>query len=262
MKLSIKTKIGLIVFLLIVFFIVLNLINFSKDIKNFFYLISAPIQGIFWQTGEKVSDFFGVIFNIKELKEENEDFKLEIQKLNAKIIRLKEIEKENRILREALDIGLQKEFKKVLAQITGKNVAYDSIVINKGTRDGILKNMSVITQQKILIGRVSHIYDNFSKVMLVSNKNSVVPVKIQETEATAVGKTNLQIGLDKIPLESEIKDGDKVVTSGLGDFFPSGILMGYVRNIEKSGIDFFQQAEIQPAVNLREIRSVFVIIDF
>jgi rod shape-determining protein MreC len=254
MKLSAKIKIGLIVFLLIVFFLVLNLTGFSKDVKNFFYLVSAPIQGFFWQVGEKFSNFFE--------KDENENLKLEIQRLNAEIAKLKEIERENKILKEALDIGLQEEFKMVFAQITSKDVAQDSILINKGLNDGVLENMPVITQQRILLGKVIQTYDNFSRVMLISNKNSVIPINIENTEAMAVGKTNLQIGLDRIPLEAEIKEGDKVVTSGLGGFFPSGILIGYAKNIEKLGVEFFQRAQLQSVVDLREIRNVFIIINF
>jgi rod shape-determining protein MreC len=257
MKLSAKIKIGLIVFLLIVFFLVLNLTGFSKDVKNFFYLVSAPIQGFFWQAGEKFSNFFE--------KNENENLKLEIQRLNAEIAKLKEIERENKILREALDIGLQEEFKMVFAQITSKDVAQDSILINKGLNDGVLENMPVITQQKILVGKVDQVYDNFSRIMLISNKNSVIPVNIlniQKTEAMVIGKGGLQIGLDRIPLEAEIKKGDKVVTSGLGGFFPSGILIGYAKNIEKLGVEFFQRAQLQSVVDLREIRNVFIIINF
>jgi rod shape-determining protein MreC len=261
-KLSIKIKIGLAVFFLIIFFFVLNLTDFSKEVKNFFYLISAPIQNVFWQIGKGISDFFGTIFNIKELKNENKSLKLEIQELNARITQLKEIEKENKILRETLDIGLQKEFKLIFGQIVGKDIGRDSILINKGLKDGVLKNMPVITQQKILIGRIIEIYNDFSRVMLISHQDSAIPVSIENTDAITVGKNNFQAKVDHISSEAKIQDGSGVVTSGLGGIFPAGILIGYIKNIEKLGVELFQQADLQLAVDIRDIKNIFIIKDF
>ena len=268
MKIPQRTKIGIIIILLIVFFIILNLTGFSKDVKNFFYLVSAPIQKTFWEAGNRVSDFFETVSEIRNLKKENENLEFRIQELSAEIARLRDLEKENKVLREALDIDLQEEFKIVFAQITGKDIVQDSILINIGSKDGILKDMPVISPQKVLLGRISQIYDNFSRVMLVSNKESIFSVNIQgeavddTIEAVAKGKGNFQVKVDRIPLKAEIKRGDKVVTSALGGLFPSGILIGYIKNIERLGVELFQQAEIQPMIDIRELRYIFVITDF
>jgi len=89
MKLPSSFKIGLISVLLISFFIVLNLTGFSKEIKNFFYLISSPIQKTFWRAGDNMSDFFEAISQSKNLKKENEELKLKIQAFLAENIALK-----------------------------------------------------------------------------------------------------------------------------------------------------------------------------
>lgn len=268
---SINKKVIVIIILFIVFFIILNLTNLSNNVKNFFYLISAPIQRTFWLAGSGISDFFEAIANIENLQEKNKNLELKIQEINAKIARFRDIEKQNRILRETLDIGLQKEFDIVFAQIIGIDIRQDSILINKGSENGILKDMPVITQQRILLGKISDVYKNFSKVMLISDKESIVPVNIQHQkiddkliniEALAKGKGNFQIKLDRIPLENEIKNQSKIVTSVLGGFFPSGILIGYIKNIERLGVELFQRAEVQPAIDVRDINDVFIIISF
>lgn len=284
MRISPRTKISLIIILLVIFFIILNLFGFSQNIKNFFYFVSAPIQKTFWGAGDKVSDFF-------EVEERNEVLELKIQELSAEIARLKNLEKENRVLREALDIGLPKEFEIVFAEITSKTFTQDSILINIGSDDGILKNMPVISPQKILVGKISQVYDNFSRVMLVSNKESAFPINIQknlnniikennetiekykeynssllfkkeDVEAIIHGKGNFQVKINRIPLGVEIKENDRVVTSALGSLFPSGILIGYVKNIERLGVELFQRAEIRSAIDIIELRNVFVITDF
>jgi len=270
MKPFFKTKNVLIVVLLVVFLVVLNLTNFSKDLRNLFFLASEPIQKVFLLSGDKITDYFEAFFYVQKLQDKNEKFKLKIQELNAEIVNLRELKQENIVLREALNIGLQEEFKMVFVQIISKDIAQDSFIINKGLKDGLLENMPVITQQKILVGKVSQVYDNYSRVMLVSNKESVIPVNIQNqkeemlinTEAIMKGKENFQIELNYIPLEAEIKNGDNVVTSALGGFFPLGILIGYVKNVEILGVELFQKAEVQLPIDLREINYLFVITDF
>lgn len=223
MRLSPKLKIIIFSVLIIVFFLVLNLTFFGKGVKNFFYLISSPIQKWFWGAGDKVSDFFETITEIKDLKKDNEGLKLKIQELLSENISLKESKTENEILRKALDIGLEKEFKLTIAHITGINtdINPDFIFIDKGSKDNIVKDLPVITKQKMLVGRIGEVNNNFSKVILISNKESSFVGKITDTDifGEVNGKGNFKIFFERIPREKEIKDGDLVITTPLGRIF-------------------------------------------
>lgn len=268
MKLSPKLKIGAKLVLLIIFLVILNLTPVSKRVKNFFYFISSPIQKILWKTGDKASDFFETVANIKNLKKENEELKLKIQELLAKNAKIPELEKENKILREALEIGLEKEFKLVLAQVIGKDISQDSILIDKGLKDGVTNNLPVITQQKSLVGKISEVYENFSKVILISNKGGAFNAQISRGEegltedisGLVKGKGNLQLFLDLVPKEKEIQEGDLIITSSLGGIFPKGLLVGQIQKIKKSDIEPFQQAEIKPAFEINELETIFIIL--
>jgi len=276
MKLSYRLKIGLIIILIMSFFLALNLTPFGKEVKNFFYLISSPIQKVFWGTGERISDFFEVIFRNKDLKRENEELKLKIQTLEAENVAIIELKKENEILREALEIGLEKEFKLMLAQVTGKDIAEDFILIDKGAKDGVLEDLPVITQQKVLIGKVSQVYRNFSKVLLISNPRNSFDAKIltqYRTEGSGAGsdsqvfgivrgKGNLRILFDLIPKEKEIGEGDLVVTSALSGVFPPGLVVGEINQVKKSDPEPFQAAQIQPAFNIRDLEKLFIITEW
>lgn len=278
MKLSPKLKIGIVVVLLIAFFVVLNLTGFSKEVRNFFYFISSPIQKVLWQAGDRVSDFFEAISEIKSLKKETEELKLKNQELMAQIVSLKELQEENEFLRQALEIGLEKEFKLVLAEIIGKDISQDFLLIDKGANDGIVKDMPVITQQKVLVGKISEIYEDFSKVMLISNKKSSFSAKVQDynppatqlegpptaqdIEGVVKGKGGLNIFLDLVPRDKELSEGDIVVTSALGGVFPKGILVGEVKEIQRSDIEPFQTAEINPAFDIKEIKTLFIISEY
>ena len=263
MKLFPRFKIGIIIVLLITFFAVLNLTGFSKEIKNFFYLISSPIQKTFWRAGDSVSDFFEAISRAENLKEENEKLELRIQELTAEVVMLKELKRENKFLREALNIGLEKEFQLQLAQIINKDSFQDSILINKGRRDGLKQGLPVITHQGALLGRIGEVFQNFSEVILISNKKSSFDAKISEREIYGVikGGGRLRASFDLILREEEIFEGEVVVTSSLGGIFPQGLLVGEIKEIRKSDIEPFQTAEIEPSFDIKKIDNLFIIID-
>ena len=260
MKLSKKQKILIIV---IIGILIIGLTNlYSKAVRNTFYLISAPIQKVFWQTGQKISNLGETIVEIKNFKKENEELKLKNQQLLAEIALLKELKKENEILREALKIGLEKDFKLELAEVIGKDISEDFILINKGSKDGISKDLPVITQQKVLFGKIEEVYENFSKVMLISNKESVFDAKIHEKEIYGVvkGKGNLKIFFDLILSDAEIETGDILVTSALEGIFPKGLLVGEIKKERKSDIKPFQQAEVDPFFDISQIENLFIIL--
>jgi len=246
--------------------VIFSLNFFQKEVKGFFYLISSPIQRILWRAGDGVSDFFKTISEIKNLKKENEELRFRNQELISQIAQLIELEKENKLLREALEIGLEKEFKLSLAEVISKDISQDSILINKGSKDGVTNNLPVIGQQKTLVGKISEVYENFSRVILIFNKESSFDAKISDSEndisGVIKGKGNLQLFLDLVPWGKEIKEGDFVITSSLGGIFPRGLLVGQIGKVLRNDIEPFQQAKIRPAFDIKKLETVFIISDF
>jgi rod shape-determining protein MreC len=252
--------------ILFLFFIIFVLIIFSnifqEKLRNFSYVISSPFQKILWQAGDKTADFFGIFIGMKEKEEKAWQLEKENQKLIAEIAVLKELKNENKNLRNALGIGLQKKFKLSFAQIIGKDISQDYILINKGTKDGILKNMPVITSQKILLGKISRTYKNFSKVMLLSSKKMSFDANIQssiDVSGVGRGKGNSKILIGLIPREEDVSKGDLVVSGGLGGTFPEGLLVGRIKNVEKKDTETFQKIEVDPAFNIKKLGGLFII---
>ncbi len=279
MKFSPRLKIeGIIIVFLIAFFTALNYPPINKEVKNFFYLISSPIQKTLWGAGDRVSDFFETVSEIKNFKKEvdehsfidalrcawaNEELRLKIEGLISENAKLRELKKENETLRIALGIGLEKEFKLLLAEVIGKDISQDTILINRGLKDGISKSLSVINQQKVLVGKIGEVYSNYSKVILISNKESSFDAKISESDVQGVvrGRENGKLFFDLVPKEKEIKEGDLVVTTALGGIFPSGLLVGEIGKVFRSDVEAFQQAEILPTFDIGELEILFVIVN-
>jgi len=256
-------KIKNILFIGILVFVIFLLNVFSKNVRSFFYSFSAPIQKTLWSVGDRVSDFCESFLKASKLKEEKENLLAENQFLLSEISRLKKIEQENKELRKALGLGLEKNFKLSLAQVIGKDISQDVILIDKGKNDGILENTPVISAQKTLLGKVVKVYKKFSKVKLISEKDNSFDVKIQEKNIPGVlkGAGNLKIFLEFVPYEKDVSQGDIVVTSRLGGIFPEGLLIGRVKSVEKNDLEPFQKIEIEPAFELDNLNYLFLIIN-
>lgn len=264
MKSGIKLKSGALGVLLIALFILINFAGFSENIRNFFYSFSAPAQQKLWGAGANVSDYFSSIFKTNGLKSENETLKTKNQELSQKLAEFENLKSENEAMKNALGIGLNNEFRLFMVGVIGKEIDNDIIIVNKGAKDGLSAGLPVITGQKVLVGKISEANDRFSKITLITNRDFAFGAKIANTgtlgEAKGTGKLNMV--LDRIPGDAGMKEGDQIVSTSLGGVFPDGLLIGQVKKFEKSDIEAYQKADIQPAFNLGELNNIFVIINF
>ena len=254
MKLSASKRTILVV--IIGLLLVLSLNFFQKEVKGFFYSLSGPIQKSFWGAGNNASDFLESILNAKNLRKDNEELNLKIQELFSLQNSVNELEGENKTLREALGLGLEKEFRLELAEIIGKDTDKETVLIDKGLEDGISKDLFVITSQKVLIGNIAEAYRGYSRVLLISDKKSQLQADISGTNISGLlkGSGNFKIFLDLIPREEELKNGDLVIFRGF--------LVGLVKEVKKADVDPFQQAEISPFFDISNLDKAFIVLNF
>ena len=258
-----KNKAWLLIIIVFLFIFILNV--FSKEVKGFFYSFSLPIQKVFYQVGDSTSDFLLNILKTQDLKDKADRLEIENQGLKTQVLGLGELEQENKSLKQALNIDLEKDFKLALGKIIAKDISQDFIMINKGKQDGISKDMPVITEQKIVVGRISQVYDRFSKVMLISNKQSSFDAQIMSYSScfgVIKGRGNSKLLFELIPQEETISQGDVVISSVLGGIFPNDLLVGEVKAVRKSDLESFQIAEIEPFFDISQTKNVFIILDF
>lgn len=254
-------KILIAVFIALLFFFVLNF--FSQGIKNIIYSISSPFQKIFWQIGQRSSNSLAPFLMVGRLKTENTELNIKNQQLLAELSLLEELKLENQILREALNTNLQKDFKFITAKVISKDASKDSILIDKGSGEGILKDMPVINQQKVLFGKISDVYKNFSRINLISDKSFVFDVKTQnEIYGIIKGNGNLNLHLDLITRDADLKEGDILMTSSLGGSFPKNLLVGKTLKVIKEDTKTFQTANIEPFFALKNTDILLVITNF
>jgi len=233
---------------------------FVAPIKNTFYKISAPIQNKFWTAGVSSSSFFGSFFRGGALAKENENLKKENQKLLYQVAFLQSIEQGNQAQSDVSTTCQNSGFKLVMAGVAGLD--NDILSINKGSTDGISEGMPVISQQGVLFGKISKVYKNFSDVMLISNKNSVVNIKINEINGVVRGIGGLDAYLDLIPIGSQINSEDILVTSSIEKSFPKDLLVGKITKIQKDDQKPFQQADVNLFFDVKTADNLFVITNY
>lgn len=179
------------------------------------------------------------------------------------------LEKEIQELKETLELNKTlTEYSPVNATILSRNKSYwfNTITIDKGKKDGIKENMAVVTKNG-LIGKISKVSKNSSEVKLITsddiNFKVSIAIKTNETDNYAIlngynKKTKLikATGIDKT---TNVNVGDRVLTSGLGEFFPGGIYIGTVEKIEKDKYNLSKTIYVKLSQNFNDIHYVTVL---
>lgn len=195
-------------------------------------------------------------------EEELTNLRTEINRLHLEHQQYRDIFHENRRLKELL--ALREKEKRYVATVPVISGGLDrwshTIIIGKGARDGISKDMAAITPRG-LIGKVSEASDHHARVLLMTDVNFSAAVKIQETRLDAVisGNGSQKCFLKYIPEEETVKEGSVVVTSGFDELFPSEIPVGIVSKLSKQGEGIFQLIEVTPFEDLKKLDEVMII---
>lgn len=226
---------------------------FNSQIKNVFYSASYPIEKNFWYAGQSTSKFFGSVFKSGNLSKENENLKNENQKLLSQITFLQSIRNANEAQSDISVACQNREFEFIMAGVIGLD-NQDKFTINKGSDDGIKEGMPVINQQNALFGKITEVYKNFSKIMLISNKDSVINVKILQNQnndsisqvyGVLKGNGGFEAYLDLVPVDDTIKEGEILITSALEGTFPKDLLIGEIALVDKNDQSPHQQARVK-----------------
>lgn len=236
-------------------------VNRGKDL-GFFHFLSSPLYALNNLTTRTI-EIIKKPFRIAFLRdEENKRLKAEIKRLLLERQDYREIFLENQRLRGVLSLKEREKRYVTVAKIISRSLDpfSDSMVINKGSLDGIGKDMAVITLLG-LVGKVSSVTDRYSTVLLLRDTSFSAAVKIQETRKDAILSGNGINGciLKYVTYEDVVKEGDVIITSGFDDLFPEGIPVGYVSRISKGESGFFQAIEVRPFQDLTVLDEVIIL---
>lgn len=225
---------SLIFLALVIFFLDVYGSKFTQPFKAFIndvvyrvtYLASTPTR-IFPKAGDGISSYINV-------REENERLKAEIEKYKSLELNVEFLADENKNLQKILETEY---FNKNLTNIVLAKVLVDknspflkSIIINKGTSNGVLKGMPV-TMDNYLVGRVVETNYLSSRVLLLNDLNSRIPVTLdQGAQAILSGSGSINPILEYLPEDYEVKEGLSIFASGKDGIFTAGTPIGKTNN--------------------------------
>ncbi|MBN2257374.1 MAG: rod shape-determining protein MreC [Anaerolineaceae bacterium] len=213
-----------------------------------------------------VYDFVTTPRDVASLRARNFELENEVSLLQTQIIELQQQISETRILYALLDFArANPEHTYVAASVIGRDPSpfMQYILIDKGSSDGILRGMPVVTQQG-LVGRVDAMTANAARVMLITDVSSTVNIRLQTTQTEAIlrGSQTSDLSVENIPQDVSVVEGDLVLTSSLGGTYPANIFVGQIQVIHKAEGQLFQSASIQPVVSFDALQSVLIITNF
>lgn len=254
----------LIVIVLLIALIVLNIVpNLSSGLGNFLFKIFSPVEKFFIRIGDRVFAFFEILISIRDLGKQNTELRQKNLELEAELTQLKQVEQENQALRQGLEISKKDQIIIEMAFVVGKDVqgAGDWILIDKGSNQGIEKDMAVISSEMALVGKIIQVMSGFSKVMLITNKESVVAAIIEgeRNEGLVRKEEKGRLFIDFIPRTEELEIDERIITSGMDNIYPKGILIGKIENIDLSQNQLFQKITTSPAVDFSKLEEVFIV---
>lgn len=268
-----KNKLAVTIVVLSVTFLLLISHSIKRDsvsyVGNGLGITFNSIQGGLYTFNTKVKDSVGFIFNFSRVKKENDELRKKNSELENKVVDYHSLKNENERLREMLNFKNQRsEYNYIGCDIIGKsgNGLLDQFTINKGSKDGIEKQMIAITSQG-LVGQVTSVGSNWSIVQTLANENLAVSATIESTnDNSGIVKgykdsdNRLLAKLYYLPLDSKVKKGDVILTSGLGGLYPKGIRIGSVLSIEEDKGKVMKNAVIKPYVDFNKLEELFIVL--
>lgn len=232
-------------------------------------LLSVPlnaVSGVFNRFTLTINDTFSRFNDVQSLQQRIADLETALALYQEELVELRERASDYDRLTNLLDYiqGTSgQEF--VTADVIGndQSALIRTITINRGTRDGIALNMPVITGQG-LVGRITGVSANAARVLLINDTNSSVSARLQSTreEGSVIGQTAGTLLMEFIPLDAQVRDGDLVITSGLGGNFPPDLVIGQVTNVRLAPSGLYRIAQVRSLVSLETLEFVLVITDF
>jgi rod shape-determining protein MreC len=235
-----------------------------SPVKYFFVDLTGYLQkGLSGPSrwGEK---FWRSYLALQDVELENKALRQEVVQLQKEIGRYREALIANARYKRLLEIKEDVGATVITADVVGVDLApwLATITVDKGRKDGIKPGMVVMSGAGV-VGQTMETSLHFSKVLLLSDYNSAVAALIQRNRARGIikgaGKGRCYLAYVEKVVDVEV--GDKIITSGTDRIFPKGLLIGKVSYVTEGSIsDLFQEITVTPAVDLKRIEEVVVLV--
>ena len=230
----------------------------------------VPVQRALAETGITTNRWFQAVGDLDKIRAENASLRVANDRLTLENARLAEaaIAAQQGAKLDAAQRALP--YKTIAAPVIARDPSgvLKTIVIGGGTDQGVRIDQIVMSEQGV-IGRITEVGSNYAKVLLVTDSASTVSALVQSSRASGIvrGQYGDTLVMEWILQSDPVKSGDVIVTAGLAlgndlrSLYPKGLVIGTVVDVTKAEVSAYQRAVVAPAVDLRKLENVLVIID-
>lgn len=226
------------------------------------YLVEPVYHVMEWPV-RAMRNLFGQFQSRRSLRHENDDLRQQLLGQQGALQRLDTVMEENRRLRALIDGAEGQSFEFQFAELIQVDLDPFShkVIVDRGADDGVKVGQAVIDGAGVM-GQVEDVHPHFSEIRLISDPNHALPVQINRTGLRTVafgtGQTD-QLSLPSVPRQADVREGDLVVTSGLGNRFPGGYPVAVVEVVDRREGLTFVQVSATPLAALDRGREVLLI---
>ena len=236
-------------------------------VENLTLNLTSPLQRVLSDTTRPLADWVNNLTDAGALSEENQQLRAENERLTNDLA----LARENAIAQERADDlnAVQAAFPDdvfVAAGVVQRDATNSRslVAIDKGSSDGVREGMIIVTEGRSLVGTVSKVLDDYAWVTLITDPKSAVSAMVQESRAEGVVAGNYEgdLIMEFVGQGAVVKEGDFVITSGIGGGYPEGVVIGRVSSVEKTEQDLFQEVSVDHLASLTDLEDVLVLMSF
>lgn len=242
------------------------LLIFKEAINHGVELVSYvvfPIQKKIYEIGDYIKRTKEAIVSYQEILEENQVLKNEQIKYDILLSYNEKILEENRRLQEILKIKEEKNLNLKVAKVNFRNPSnlYTRFYINLGKKDGVKKNMIVLSGET-LIGKVGRVYENYSIVDMITSENFNVSALTESQMLGIIKGSDEEDGtlyFEANTFQNNIEIGEKIYTSGISEIYPKGLYIGKVSEIDEDNGELFRSIKVKNDIDILNMMEVLIL---
>lgn len=244
----------------------------SSPVVNLAGILSTPFRAGYTVIATWFNDLQNYYKDTTDLQAENAALRRQIAEMEETIRQAQADVEENKKLRDLLDLTRQRrdltDFEAAMVTEHAVTNWTSSLTLNKGTSLGIEVGDCVIDERGFLVGVISQAGTNWSTVLTLVDSDTSLGAQVFRTKDLGVAQGNFalmrenRMRLDYLPTDCRLLSGDLVVTSGLNNYYPSGLVIGSVEEVQVDDSGAASYAVLVPAVDFDALTEVFVIKSF
>lgn len=248
----------------------LSVMGLGSYVRKGITTVLSPVQKLFSYAADGISGFSEYFTEYDRLVKENEELREMVATMRDEIHSAEELEQMNKWLFSYLELKKEHtEFVFEPASITGAGSGnYKTVLtLDCGTSKGVEEGMTIVTSEGI-VGHIVEAGTSWSKAVTLLESGSAVGAVVERTGETGLIEGDFSLSSDGmckmtyLSADSDVKEGDRIMTTGSGSVYPGGLVIGYVSSVKQDPLTRTKIAYVNAAADLTNLEKVMVITSY